>query len=54
MTWAGDSVWRRMVAWLGQTALILTAGLVGIVIVMQVLVPNMIDGLTEVFRNSIR
>jgi hypothetical protein len=54
MTWAGDSAWRRFVAWLGQTALILLLGLIGIVIVLQILLPAMTDNLAEVFRNSTR
>lgn len=54
MTWAGDSLWRGSVAWLGQTVLILAVGLIGIAIVMQVLLPMMTQGLMEVFQNSTR
>jgi hypothetical protein len=54
MTWAGGSPWRRFVAWLGQTAILIAIAGVGILIVMQILLPNMINGLVEVFRNSTR
>ena len=54
MTWAGDSLWRRFVAWLGQTAILVAAAALVYVITMNVLVPNMVDGMVEVFRNSTR
>jgi hypothetical protein len=52
MTWAGDSPLRRLVAWLGQTAILLALGIIGIVIVMQVLVPMMTGGLVQIFQNG--
>lgn len=54
MTWAGDSTWKRFVAWLGQTALIVALGVIGIAVVLQVLLPMMTDGLVEVFQNRMR
>jgi hypothetical protein len=54
MTWAGDSLWRRFVAWLGQTAIIVAVGAIGIALIWFVLYPMMIDNLVEVFGNSAR
>ena len=54
MTWAGDSLWRRFVAWLGQTAILIVVGAIGIAVIWFVLTPMMTDGLVEVFRNSTR
>lgn len=48
-TWAGDSLVRRFVAWLVQSAILLAALAVIFAIIWLVLMPLMIDGLTKVF-----
>jgi len=54
MTWAGDSPRRRFVAWLGQTALLLAMAVAVYAVVMNVLVPAMTNGMTDVMRNAVR
>jgi hypothetical protein len=54
MTWAGDSQWRRFVAWLGQTAILVTAAALLFATIWFVLTPWMIDNFTQVIRNTAR
>jgi hypothetical protein len=51
MTWAGDSAVRRLIAWVGQTAVLVAVVAIGIAIVWFVLAPSMIDGIVGVFAN---
>jgi hypothetical protein len=48
--WAGDSLWRRFVAWLAQSAILLTAVALVAAVVWFILTPMMIDGITKVFN----
>jgi hypothetical protein len=52
MTWAGDSLLRRFIAWLGQSA-ILAAMLIAVyLVVMTVLVPWMTSGVVDVMQHT--
>jgi hypothetical protein len=42
-------LWRRFVAWLAQSAILLGVLVIGIAVIWFVLTPMMIDGLTRVF-----
>ncbi len=46
---AGDSPWRQFVAWLIRSALSLAVLAIALAIILLILVPNMIDGLTTQF-----
>lgn len=50
-TWAGDSVWRRAVAWTVQQTIPLLILAIGIAIVWFLLVPLMISGVQSVIQN---
>jgi hypothetical protein len=54
MSWAGESPLRRLIAWLGQTVILVVIAAVGFALVWFVLVPIMIDGVVDVFNNSVR
>jgi hypothetical protein len=54
MTWAGDSPWKRLVAWLGQTAPLIALFAAGAAIIWFVLTPWMIESFTDTFRNTLR
>jgi hypothetical protein len=48
-SWAGESLGRRFVAWLVQSAILLAVAAIGFAIIWFVFMPWMIDGLTRVF-----
>lgn len=48
-TWAGDSLLRRFVAWLVQSAILLVLLAIAFAIIWFVLTPLMVDGITRVF-----
>jgi hypothetical protein len=52
--WAGDSPWRRLVAWLVQTAVLIGMVAVMYLVIVNVLLPGMIDGFRETIRNTTR
>ena len=52
--WAGESAWRRLVAWLVQTAVLAGLLLVVFLVVMNVLLPNLVDNLVDQFQNNLR
>jgi len=52
--WAGDSSGRRLVAWFVQSAILAGIVLILYLVVVNILVPGMIDGFTETIRNSTR
>jgi hypothetical protein len=54
LAWAGDSVWRRFLAWLAQTAIMVALVAIVAAMTMLVLLPMMTEGLTEIFRNRMR
>ena len=47
--WAGDSLWRQFVVWLVRNVVSLAVLVAVLAIILLVLMPNMIDGLTKVF-----
>ncbi len=50
--WAGDSAWRRFAVWLLRNAIALLVLLVGVLVILNVLVPNMINGVIRVMTNQ--
>ncbi len=52
--WAGNSTSKRIVAWLVQTAILAGMAAVMYLVIVNILLPGMIDGFTETIRNSTR
>ena len=49
--WAGDSLWRRFVAWLAQSAILFAALALALALIWLVFVPIMLDGVTKVMTH---
>jgi hypothetical protein len=52
--WAGDSLWRRFVAWLAGTFLLLAIAAATFAVIWFVLMPMMIDGFTNIMQRTTR
>lgn len=52
MTWAGDSLWRRFVAWLGQTAILAALLAVGVAIMWFLIMPMVTNNLVQTIQNA--
>ena len=49
--WAGDSLWRRFVVWLVVNTVALLVLIAGVLVILNVLVPNMIHGIVSQMTN---
>jgi hypothetical protein len=48
--WAGESPWRRLVAWLVQGVILVGVLALALAVIWFILTPWMIDGITNVFQ----